>query len=173
MDGIRVDMKEWFVVQTNPREENLASVVLVQNGVRVYQPFMEKFVFHARRKTLKRYPLFPGYLFVHIRPEEEDFHKIRWSRGVRRILLDNYRPVSIQDEFVESLVGLQDEATGVIRKPVDFVPGEMVRIRSGPLRDIVGIFEEWGSDDGRVRILIEMVNNRAKVLVHPSLIEKA
>jgi len=168
-----VSESQWFVVQTNPREEQLASTVLTQHGVAVYQPYMEKFVFHARKKTLKRYPLFPGYLFVHIRPVEEDFHKVRWSRGVRKILIDNYQPVSIQDEFVTSLMNLQDKETGVIKKPVEFTAGELVRIRSGPLKDIVGIFEEWGSDEGRVRILIEMVNNRAKVLVHPSIIEKA
>jgi transcriptional antiterminator RfaH len=164
--------EEWFVVQTNPREENLASVVLVQNGVRVYQPFMEKFVFHARRKTLKRYPLFPGYLFVHIRPEEEDFHKIRWSRGVRRILLANYRPVSIQDEFVESLVG-SGRGDGRHKEARGLRPGRdgphTLRPPQGHRRHLRGM----GSDDGRVRILIEMVNNRAKVLVHPSLIEKA
>lgn len=168
-----MSMKQWYVVQTNPKEDNLASVVLAQNGITIYQPFMEKFVFHARKKTLKRYPLFPGYLFVNIHPTEEEFHKIRWSRGVRKILIDNYLPVSIDDAFVTSLMSLQDEETGVIKKPVDFEKGDLVRIRSGPLKDIVGIFEEWGSDEGRVKILVEMVNNRAKLYVHPSLLEKA
>ncbi len=166
-------MKQWYVVQTNPKEEQLASLVLAQGGITVYQPFMEKYVFHARRKTLKRYPLFPGYLFVHVSPTEEDFHKIRWCRGVRKILIDNYQPVPLDEGFVTSLMSLQDTETGVIRKPVDFEPGDLVRIRSGPLKDIVGIFEEWGSDEGRVKILVDMVNNRAKLYVHPSLIEKA
>lgn len=166
-------MKQWFVVQTNPKEDNLACLVLSQNGISIYQPFMEKYVFHARKKTLKRYPLFPNYIFVNINPVEEDFHKIRWSRGVRRILLDNYQPVPIEDEFITSLQTLQDRDSGIIKKPVEFVPGDMVRIKSGPMKDLYGIFEEWGSDEGRVKILIQMVNNRAKVVMHASLIEKA
>jgi len=166
-------MKQWFVVQTNPKEEHLASTILAQNGISIYQPLMEKFVFHARKKTLKRYPLFPNYLFVHISPVEEEYHKIRWSRGVRRILIDNYQPVPIEDEFITSLQTMQDRESGVIRKPVEFEPGDTVRIKSGPLKDLVGIFEAWGSDEGRVKILIQMVNNRAKVVMHPSLIEKA
>jgi hypothetical protein len=41
------------------------------------------------------------------------------------------------------------------------------------MKDLYGVFEAWGSDEGRVRILIEMVSNRAKVVMHASLIEKA
>ena len=62
---------------------------------------------------------------------------------------------------------------GLTYKPVEFAPGDMVRIKSGPMKDLYGIFEEWGSDEGRVKILIQMVNNRAKVVMHASLIEKA
>jgi transcriptional antiterminator RfaH len=166
-------MKQWFVVQTNPKEENLVSLVLSKQDIPIYQPFMEKFVFHARKKTLKQYPLFPNYIFVNIEPTEEEFHKIRWSRGVRRILIDNYQPIPIEDEFITSLKILQDKDTGIIKKPVEFAPGDLVRIKSGPMKDLCGIFEEWGSDEGRVKILIQMVNNRAKVVMHASLIEKA
>ncbi len=166
-------MKQWFVVQTNPKEENLASLVLSKQDIPIYQPFMEKYVFHARKKTLKQYPLFPNYIFVNILPNEEEFHKIRWSRGVRRILIDNYQPIPIEDEFITSLKILQDKDTGIIKKPVEFSPGDLVRIKSGPMKDLYGVFEEWGSDEGRVKILIQMVNNRAKVVMHSSLIEKA
>jgi transcriptional antiterminator RfaH len=166
-------MKQWFVVQTNPKEENLVSLVLSKQDIPIYQPFMEKYVFHARKKTLKQYPLFPNYIFVNILPNEEEFHKIRWSRGVRRILIDNYQPIPIEDEFITSLKILQDKDTGIIKKPVEFAPGDLVRIKSGPMKDLYGVFEEWGSDEGRVKILIQMVNNRAKVVMHSSLIEKA
>lgn len=166
-------MKQWFVVQTNPKEDEVACMVLRQQGIGIYQPFMEKYVFHARRKVLKKYPLFPNYLFVQIAPTEEEYHKIRWCRGVRRILLDNYQPVPIDEEFIRSLSSLEDSESGIIKKPVSFVPGDLVRVKSGPMKDLYGVFEAWGSDEGRVRILIEMVSNRAKVVMHASLIEKA
>lgn len=166
-------MKQWFVIQTNPKEEDVACLVLRQQGIQIYQPFMEKYIFHARKRILKKYPLFPNYVFANIPPIEEELHKIRWCRGVRRILLDNYRPVPIDDAFVTGLYNLEDKKTGTIKKPVTFAPGDVVRIKSGPMKDLYGVFEAWGSDEGRVRILIEMVNNKAKVVVHSSLIEKA
>ena len=73
-------MKQWYVVQTNPREEGVASSVLKQQGLDIYQPFMQRYVFHARKKTLKRYPLFPNYLFVNVSSSEEELHKVRWCR---------------------------------------------------------------------------------------------
>jgi len=165
-------MKQWYVVQINPKDEGVVSVVLKQSSITLYQPFMEKYVFHARKKTLKRYPLFPNYIFVNISIESEELHKVRWCRGVKRILLDNYQPIAIDGDFIDSLRTLEDDL-GVIKKPVDFMPGDVVRVKSGPMKDVYGIFEAWGSDEGRVKILIEMVNNRAKVVMHPSLIEKA
>ena len=166
-------MNQWFVIQTNPKEEEIACMVLKQSGIELYQPWMQKYVFHARKKTLKRYPLFPNYIFVHVAPVQEELHKIRWCRGVRRILLDNYQPIPIDEEFIASLRSLEFEGEGIIKKPMDFMPGDVLRVKSGPMKDLYGIFEAWGSDEGRVRILVEMVNNRAKVVMHSSLIEKA
>ncbi|MCD6569690.1 MAG: hypothetical protein J7L53_03205 [Deltaproteobacteria bacterium] len=165
-------MKKWFVAQTNLREDYIASSNLKQLGVVVYQPLMQKYVFHARKKTLKTYPLFPNYIFVHISTMVEDLHKIRWCRGVKRLLIDNYTPIPIEDEFINSLKAMENES-GIIKRPVKFKSGDIVRVRSGPMKDIYGIFESWDSDEGRVRILIEMVNNRAKVILDASLLEKA
>ena len=111
-------MKQWFVVQTNPKEDDVACMVLRQQGIGIYQPFMEKYVFHARKKILKKYPLFPNYIFVNILPVEEEYHKIRWCRGVRRILLDNYQPVPIDDEFIQGLCTLEEKTSGTIKKRV-------------------------------------------------------
>ena len=44
---------------------------------------------------------------------------------------------------------------------------------SGPMKDVIGIFESWDSDEGRVRILIDIVNQQAKVVLHSSMLEKA
>ena len=162
---------KWFVVQTNPREENIAIQFLRQSGVNLYQPQMEKYVFHARKKRLKRYPLFPNYIFIHIPVLDRAFHEVRWCRGVKRLLVDNYTPIPIDDGFIDRLKNIEEE--GVIRKPLTYKHGDIIRVKSGPMKDILGIFDAWDSDEGRVKILIEMVNNCAKVVLHHSLIEKA
>ncbi len=165
-------MNRWFVVQTNAREDKLAVMGLQQKGIEVYQPQMQRYVFHARKKILKNYPLFPGYIFVCTDDSEISLHQVKWCRGVGRVLPDNSQPVPVPDEFVSGLMGLESE-DGVITKPVDYQPGDLVKVKSGPMKDVYGIFEAWGSDDDRVRILIDLVGNQAKVMMHPSMLEKA
>ncbi len=162
---------KWFVVQTNPREDDIAIRFLKNSGISVYQPLMERYVFHARKKTLKLHPLFPSYLFINVKPVEEVFHKVRWCRGVRRLLIDNYTPIPIEEDFIRALKSAEDD--GVVRRPMDYKHGDVIRVKSGPMKDVYGIFDMWESDEGRVKILVELVNTYAKVTLHHSLIEKA
>jgi transcriptional antiterminator RfaH len=165
-------MKRWYVLQTNPREEGVASGKLKIMGYEVYQPLMQKYVYHARKKTLKKVPLFPNYIFVNADDSEEVLFNVKWCRGVRRMLIDNYNPVPIEDGFVEAFKSIEDRSEGVIKKPVEYEKGDFVRVMSGPMKDVIGIFDSWDSDEGRVRILIEIVNQQAKVVLHASMLEK-
>ncbi|MEA2101239.1 MAG: transcription termination/antitermination NusG family protein [Thermodesulfobacteriota bacterium] len=164
-------MKEWFVVQTKFKQEKVALSVLTEQQVQVYQPFMRKYVFHARKKTMKEFPLFPSYIFVHVDPEDTVFNAVLWSRGVKKILQDNYHPVSIDKTFVEGLQSLE-AVDGTIVKPLDFRPGEKVRVSSGAMKDVYGIIEFFDSEADRIRLLVNMVNSQARITLHPSMIEK-
>lgn len=166
-------MNEWYVVNTKPREDIVAMAKLRQNGFEVYQPLMQKYVFHARKKTLKKVPLFPNYIFVNSENSEIELFKIKWCHGVRRMLIDNNNPVPISGDFIETLKAIETKGEGVIKKPVEYEKGELVRVMSGPMKDVIGIFESWDSDEGRVRILVEIVTQQAKVVLHASLLEKA
>ena len=42
----------------------------------------------------------------------------------------------------------------------------------GPMKDVLGIFQHWVSDQGRVRVLLHFVNYQASVELHHSLIER-
>ena len=89
------------------------------------------------------------------------------------MLIDNNNPVPISGDFIETLKTIETKGEGVIKKPVGYEKGELVRVMSGPMKDVIGIFESWDSDEGRVRILIEIVNQQAKVVLHSSMLEKA
>jgi hypothetical protein len=40
------------------------------------------------------------------------------------------------------------------------------------MKDILGIFDYWTSDEGRVRVLLNFLNYQASVELHHSFIEK-
>jgi transcription antitermination factor NusG len=47
-----------------------------------------------------------------------------------------------------------------------------VRIARGPMKDVLGVFDHWSSDQGRVRVLLNFINYQASVELHHSLVEK-
>ena len=55
---------------------------------------------------------------------------------------------------------------------MDVKPGEEVRIRFGPLKDFIGIFEGTISRRDRVRILLQLVGSQISVNISKSLVER-
>ena len=160
----------WFVCQTNVREEERAQRYLEEKGFEVYLPIMEKERFVNFRNMLLKKPLFPNYLFVRFNEATESPY-VCWTRGVRKILPENTQPIAIHDRIVESIRALAQK-DGIIRKK-SLKKKDRVRILGGPFKDILGIFEEWTSDAGRVRILLQFVDYQARLDLHHSLVEKA
>jgi len=166
LTGLR---KSWFVCQTNAREERRAKYFLEEKGFEVYLPMMEAQRLGGSRPTLVQRPLFRSYLFVRFN-EDREIPYVRWTQGVRKILPDNIRPVGVDDQLVEAIRALANRE-GVIRKRA-LKKRDRVRILSGPFKELMGIFEEWTSDRGRIRILLQCVSCQARLELHHTLVEK-
>jgi transcription antitermination factor NusG len=60
---------------------------------------------------------------------------------------------------------------GIIRKKA-LEKGDQIRITRGPMKDILGIFDYWTSDEGRVRVLLNFLHYQASAELHHSLVER-
>ena len=161
--------KKWFVVQTKSKQEDHSLSHLRDKAVEVYLPKMEVMTFHARKRTMSRKPLFPCYLFVRI-DAANMLNKVRWTKGIVRVLLNFIHPVPVDDEIIGKIRDLED-SDGIIR----FKPSQehkRVRITRGPFKDITGIIDYWSSDRERVKVLLDIISYQASVELHPSLIER-
>jgi transcriptional antiterminator RfaH len=159
----------WYVVQSKPREEERALYFLKERGLETYLPRMEVAKIRGSKSVRKEKPLFPGYLFCRFNKEESVAH-VRWTKGVKRILPQNVNPIPVEDEVVKTIHSLQQK-DGIIRKQL-LQKNDRIRIARGPMKDVLGIFEYWTSDRGRVRVLLNFVNYQASVNLHYSFIER-
>lgn len=159
----------WFVVQSKPREEERARYFLEEKGLSTYLPHMEIAIARGSRGGLVRKPLFPSYVFCMFDPDSSLAY-VRWTKGVRKILPESVSPVPVEEGVVEAIRSLEHR-DGVIRKQ-PLQPLDRVRIVRGPMKDVLGIFEHWTSDQGRVRVLLNFVKYQATVDLHYSLLEK-
>ncbi len=64
------------------------------------------------------------------------------------------------------------DATGVVRRGFHFAANDKVRIKSGPFRDFVGLFEKWVPASERVRVLLSLVGFQPTIELHSCMLEK-
>jgi len=163
-------MLRWYVVQTKPKKEEVAAAHLESESIEVFSPKMEAYsvVYGKSRKMVKS--LFPNYIFAHF-DFLVSYRLVNWARGVNRVLGYDGTPSPVDDEAIEIIKRRVDENC-VVQKALHFKAKDPIRIRSGPLRDLVDIFERWVSEEGRVRVLLDLLNYNARVQLHYSQIEK-
>jgi len=163
-------MENWYVIQTKPKKEEEAKSYLSTKGIEIFNPLVETFLPRNGRLNKEFKPLFHNYIFGKF-DIDQNYNLVRWARGVKKILGfgGNFTPVS--EEVVE-LIKKRTDSDGIVRKSYHFEPNDLVRIKSGPLKDLLGIFDRWVSDSERVRVLMNLIGYQPAVEIHYSLIEK-
>ena len=162
---------EWFVIQTKPKKEEEAKSYLTTRGVEIFCPLMENFLVKNGSLNKELKPLFPGYMFGKF-DLEKDYALVRWGKGVKKVLgLGGNYPTPVSEEVVE-IIRRRLDTHGIVRKSYHFEANDRVRVKSGPMKDLLGIFERWVSDSERVRVLLNLIGYQPAVEMHYSMIEK-
>ena len=92
-------MRLWYVIQTNPREEDRALHYLKEKSVETFFPQIQIVRYRAVKVGTAVRPMFPSYVFAHFQAPDE-LPYVRWTRGVKRILGPDDAPVPVPDEAV-------------------------------------------------------------------------
>jgi len=91
----------WYVIQCKPRQDLRAFENLVRQGFECYLPTLSAERLRNGRKIAAEEPLFPGYLFIHLRVGGENWAPIRSTRGVSQMVRVRDRPLPVGNEIVE------------------------------------------------------------------------
>jgi len=160
----------WYVVQTKPRNEQRAQYHLEREGIETLNPLMEAYRSKRSRSLRTLQPLFPNYIFARF-ILERDYPKVRWARGVNKVLGRGRDPMPISDVVVKEIKSRVNEDY-VVKRAYDLKPHDTVKIKEGPLRDLIGIFDRWMSKEGRIRVLLSLIGYQTSVQLHYSQVEK-
>jgi len=133
---------EWFVLYVKARHEFATNAELRKKGIESFLPSIKRWRQWRDRKKLIDFPLFPGYLFVHIFPNSEGFVNALRTRGaVNLISAELGRPTPVLPEEISSLRLLIESG-----KELDIYPhlkeGTWIRVRKGLLKGAEGILEK-------------------------------
>lgn len=163
-------MNNWYVIQTKPNKEEEAKSYLSTKGLEVFNPLTETFLPRDGRLKKQFKPLFPNYIFGKF-DIDRNYNLVRWARGVKKILGFGGNLTPVSEEVIE-LIKKKTDAYGIVRRNYHFEPNDVVRVKSGPLRDLLGMFDRWVSDSERVRVLMNLIGYQPVVEIHYSMIEK-
>jgi transcriptional antiterminator RfaH len=161
---------KWYVIQTKPKKEEEAKSYLSTKGLEIFNPLMETFSQRNGRMNKEFKSLFPNYIFGKF-DLDQNYSLVRWARGVKTILGFGGYPIPVSEEVIE-IIKKRTDRHGIVRRSYHFEPNDLVRIKSGPLRDLLGIFDRWVSDSDRVRILLNLIGYQPTIELHYSMIEK-
>jgi transcriptional antiterminator RfaH len=159
---------KWYLVKTKPLNEPRIYTRLTEAGFETIYPKILKKVKRTGRFDIR--PLFPTYLFVRFAMEQ--LRTVRYTRGVARVISFGAEPQEVGPEIVEAVRGRMDEEgiVKLVKPPVEWKPGEKIKIGEGPFAGLDAIFVEALPDRERVVLLLEAVSS-FRVILKKEVIE--
>jgi transcriptional antiterminator RfaH len=161
----------WFVIHTKPRDEYRVKNHFEGMEIETLLPLCENFQYSHGRMCRVINPLFSNYLFARL-DLERHYYKVKWTRGVNRILGARNEPIPISETVIQMLKHRMGD-DGTVKLLEDLQEGDLVQITSGPLKDFIGVFQRRLSSGERVRILLNLIGAEVPVQISRSQIKKA
>lgn len=127
---------------------------------------------NGQKKTTER-KFFPGYVLVEMVMDDETWHLVKHTNKVTGFVGGGKtRPSPISEAEVMKIVTQMQEGTDKPRHKVEFVVGEMVRVKEGPFADFNGSVEEVNYEKSKVRVAVTIFGRSTPVELEFSQVEK-
>lgn len=128
----------WYALYVKSRHEYITQAELIQKNINNFLPSVNRMQQWKDRKKLVTFPLFPGYLFVFVKPYAEEYLRVLKTRGAVNLLsLEPGRPTPVPEDEINSLRIMVESG-----EELDIFPhlkeGSRVRVKKGPLTGAVG-----------------------------------
>jgi transcription antitermination factor NusG len=126
----------WFAILTKTGREKNATLLLENSGFECYLPVSKSSRKWSDRTKEIDTPLFPGYLFCRMNPN--DRLPVLITPGVVQIVGTGKRPTPVEDQEIAAIQ--RAGSSGCSTMPWPYVQvGQMARIEAGPLQGMSGI----------------------------------
>jgi len=167
-------MRKWFVAQTQPGKETLAESHLRRQNFQIFLPLYRKTITHARRTQEVLRPLFPGYIFVSLDVEKDQWRSINGTRGVTHLLTQgDSKLLFVPDGIVDTLQKEQEEQGAIALGSLAnaFKTGDTIRVTEGAFAEHIGTIEAL-TDKDRVQLLLNFMNRPLEISIPLTSLEK-
>ena len=123
---------------------------------------------NQRKEKIKK--MFPGYVFVQMKPDETAWYLLRRLPGVAKLVGIKNEPTPVSEEEINRILRQLGEKTKKIE--VDFELNEIIKVISGPFRGYTGSISEINPDRGKLKSMISIFGRETPVELDFDQVEK-
>lgn len=158
----------WYVARTERAREHTAAAQLIGRRIKVYLPSCPVVRFTRHRRRVVLVPILPGYLFLHLPDDDQQWGRIRNTVGILSgdpILRVNGLYAPIPDRAVEIIHEVETQLVQAAKpkpKP-NYRLGQHVIVRTGPT-------DEYYAELRATIVDISRLDNKGKLLVAGDLL---
>jgi transcription antitermination factor NusG len=158
----------WSVAYGKPRQEKALAWDLCRKQITYFLPMVYREISSGGRRRRNLYPLFPSYLFF-VGGDTERLAVLKTERAVRLIEIKEPEQPQFRRE-ISSLETVIRECPGTLELYPRLVPGALVRIKAGPLRNVEGVVLQ-ADNKKKLWLGISALGVGATVEIHADLVD--
>jgi transcriptional antiterminator NusG len=165
----------WFVLHTQSGYENKVksnleartqSMNMEERIFEIVIPLEDVVEFKNGKKVIVQKKVFPGYLLVRMKLDDDSWFVVRNTPGVTGFVGAGNKPSPLPRRDVESFlaVKVEGEETGRKGRPrLEYGMGETVRVKEGPFADFQGEIVEINEDQLKLKVLVNIFGRETPV----------
>ena len=140
---------------------------------RILVPTEEVVELKNGKKSVSERRFFPGYVLVEMEMGDDTWHLVKHTSKVTGFVGGaKNRPSPISEAEVLKIVHQMQEGVEKPRPKVQWVVGELVRIKEGPFTDFNGAIEDVNYDKSKVRVSVTIFGRATPVELDFAQVEK-
>lgn len=162
-------VSKWYVLYVRSRTEKKVAERLLRQGIECYLPLVKVMRQWSDRRKKVEVPLFNGYLFVHIHPDQ--FTLVRMVEGVVNFVRSAGRHATIPEDQIQTIRHFIETGLPGQTEQDAYSPGEKVRVNFGALKGCVGELVDIRNEKQFI-VRIEAINQVLLVSLPMAYLEK-
>ena len=174
--------KRWYVVHAysgmeKAVERNLRERIdragMQDKFGRILVPTEEVVELKNGKKSVTERRIYPGYVLVEMDMADDTWHLVKHTSKVTGFIGGaRNRPAPISEAEVDKIVNQMKEGVDKPRPKVEWIVGELVRVKEGPFTDFNGAVEDVNYEKSKVKVSVTIFGRATGVELDFAQVEK-
>jgi transcription antitermination factor NusG len=149
----------WYVLRCKPHKETSVWQQTLSRGFDAFYPRLKVKPANPRSRHIR--PYFPGYMFVRADLGEVGISVFQWMPNAIGLVCFGGAPARVPDEIVAGIRRRLEQVRAAGGELLHGIrPGDRVSVQDGPFAGYQAIFDTRLGGQDRVRVLLQLLNER-------------